>query len=228
MRIRRHLTALLATALVATAVSLVASGSPASAATATHITGSDGASWLTRSSYQTQPGVPVYGDTLSLSVNVETDTGEQVYDGSLTVQRQLAGQSTWTTVASADSAYIYKSIKAVGNASYRVVYSGSGDYSPSSAGVVAKVQHKMDITGTSGRQAGLKGKASPKYHGKIAILKKDGKKWKKFKTIRSDKKGHFSVKLPAPRKGKFFWKLTIKSSKAFAPTTSATYYTIKY
>lgn len=227
MRIRRLLVAATVTALTAPAATLAIS-SPASAATATRVVGANGKPWLTSSSYQNQPGVPVYGGTLSLAVNVVTDAGAQVYDGTITVQRKLAGQSTWTTVASATSAYLYDTIKAAGNATYRVTYSGTANYVGSAASASAKVQRKLDLTPTSGRKAGLKGKVLPKYRGPVTILKKQGKKWKPFRTVRTNKQSRFAITLPAPRKGKYFWRVTIKSSKAFATTQSPTYYTRKY
>lgn len=228
MRIRRHLTALLATTLVAGAVSLVGAAAPASAATATRIVGgTDGKGWIYAGSYQTQPGVPVYGDSLSLSIKVETDAGEQVFDGTLTVQRQLPGKD-WTTVKTATSAYLYDSIKAVGNANYRVLYSGSGDYSPTAAGVASKVQRKLTVKNTGTRRVVLTGKVAPKYHGKAIVFKKQGKKWKKFKTVRTNKKSRFSTPLPAPRNGRFYWRVELPSSKTFATTRTGTFYTYSY
>lgn len=228
MRIRRHLTALLATTLVAGAVSLVGVAAPASAATATKIVGgTDGKGWLSASDYRTQPGVPVYGDSLSLSINVQTDTGEQVYDGTLTVQRQLPGKD-WTTIKTATSAYLYETIKAVGNANYRVLYSGSGDYSPSDAAVKSKVQRKIEVKNVGTRKVVLSGKVSPKYKGKAIIFKKQGKKWKKWKTVRTNKKSQFRSALPAPRKGKFYWKVEVPSSKAFSKSQTGTFSTYSY
>ncbi len=228
MRIRRLLAAVATAALTGPALVVVATTAPASASTATHVVGSDGKPWIAGPSYRTQPGVPVYGDTLSLSIQVVTDAGDQVYDGALTVQRQLAGQSTWTTVASSTSAYLYDSVKAAGNATYRVLYSGSGDYSPSSDAVSASIQRKLDISPTTGRTAGMKVKVSPKYKGAITVLKKQGTKWKKFKTVRTNSRSRVSFSLPAPRTGKYFWRLVIGSGKAFATTQSSVYYTYKY
>jgi len=228
MHIRRLLAALTTAAVAGPALAVVASAAPAAAATATHIVGSDGGAWISGPSYRTQPGVPVFGDSLSLSINVVTDGGDQVYDGTLTVERQLAGQSTWTTVASSTSAYLYDSTDAKGNAAYRVTYSGSGDYAGSTATVVAKIQRKLDITPTSGRTAGMNVKVSPKYKGAITVLKKQGKTWKKYKTVRTNSKSRVWFSLPAPRKGKWFWRLTIRSAKTFATTKSGVYYTRKY
>lgn len=228
MRIRRLLAAVTTAALAGPALAVVATTAPASAATATHIVGSDGGAWIKASSYRSQPGVPVYGDTLSLSINVVTDTGDQVFDGSLTVQRQLAGQSSWTTVATSTSAYIYESVKAAGNATYRVVYSGSGDYAPSSDAVAAKIQRKIEYKNVGTRKVMLAVKVSPKFRGAVAIFKQQGKKWKKFKTVRTNSKGRFTTPLPAPRKGKYFWKMEIRSSKTFAKSQTGKFYTYSY
>ncbi|WP_284534050.1 hypothetical protein [Nocardioides sp. T2.26MG-1] len=216
------------TLLAGPALAVVATATPAAAVTATHVVGADGKPWIAGPGYRTQPGVPVYGDTLSLSINVVTDSGEQVYDGTLTVERQLAGQTTWTTVATSSSAYLYDSITAKGNAIYRVTYSGSGDYSPSSDAVAARIQRKLGISVKEGRSIIVTIKVSPKYRGAITVLKKQGKQWKKFKSVRTNAKSRATFTLPAPRRGKFYWKFTIRSSKAFAATQSPTYYTYKY
>ena len=227
MRLRRILAAAVVTSLAAPAA-LLTTAAPASAATATSIvSGTEGKGWIYPSSYRSQPGVPRYGDTLSLSINVVTDGGSQVYDGTLTVQRLLPG-GDWKTIATSSSAYLYDSTTAVGNATYRVLYGGSGDYAPSDAAVTGKIQRRLDLTAVSGKRAGIKGKVSPKYHGTVLVLKKQGKQWKKFKTVRTDKRSRFVVYLPAPRRGKYFWRIQIASNKAFATTNSQTYYTTKY
>ncbi|GAA4381480.1 hypothetical protein [Nocardioides caricicola] len=224
MRLRRILAAVVVTTLAAPAA-LLTSPTTASAATATQIVGgTDGKGWIYRSSsYASQPGAPVFGDTFSLSINVVAGSS-QVYDGTLTVQRQLPGKD-WKTIKTSSSAYLYDSIKAVGNANYRVLYSGSGDYAPSSAGVSSQVQRKLDYSNVGGRTVVLAGKVSPKYKGKIAIFKQQGKKWKKFKTIKSNRKGKFRTPLPAPRSGRYYFKIEIPASRAFAKTQSGKFYT---
>ena len=228
MHLRRLLVAVVTAALTGPALAVVATTAPASAATATHIVGPDGDPWIAGPSSRSQPGVPVYGDTLSLSIKVVTDGGEQVYDGAITVEQQLAGRSTWTTVASSASAYLYDSITARGNATYRVTYSGSGDYSPSSDAVTASIQRKLEFKNVGTRKVVLSGKVSPKYRGKVAIFKQQGKKWKKFKTVRTNAKGRFSTPLPAPRTGRFYWKMEIPGGKAFAKTQTGKFYTYSY
>ena len=84
----------------------------------------------------------------------------------------------------------------------------------------------MDLAGD--RKVVLSGKVSPKYKGKAIIFKKQGKKWKKWKTLRTNKKSKFSSPLPAPRNGKYFWKVELPSCSAFAKSQTGTFSTYSY
>lgn len=228
MRARRLLGTLTATVMAVGTMTLVGAASPAAAATATKITSGNAKKWISISSRSSnQPGAPAYGSTISLSIEVETTSGEQVYDGALKVQRQVPGKE-WKTVKSSSSAYLYDSIKAVGNAKYRVLYSGTADYAATWAGVSSKVQRKVDYSNVGSRHVVLRGKVSPKYHGKVTILKKQGKKWKRYKVVKTTTKGVFRSPLPAPRRGRYYWQLVISKSKAFTTTKSARFYTYSY
>ena len=228
MRLRRILAAAIVTSLAAPAA-LLTTATPTAAATATKIVGgTDGKPWIYRSySSAGQPGGPVFGDTLRLDIEVVDSNGAQVYAGTLTVQRQMPGKD-WKTIKTATSAYLYDSIKATGNANYRVLYSGSGDYSPSDSGVKAKVQRKIDIKNVGDRKVVLQGKVSPKYKGKVVIYKKKGKKWVKAKTVRTNKKSVFKTPLPAPRSGRYYWNVKIKGSRTFAASQTGKFYTYSY
>ncbi|MBC9733519.1 hypothetical protein [Nocardioides marmotae] len=222
MRVRRLLAAVLTTGLIAPAAAVVATAGPAAAATATQIvSGSEGRSWLTVNKYTSIPGAAVYKrDSISLSINVVDANGQQVYDGGITVQRQVKGQSGWKTIAQSDTAYLYDTIKVVGTATYRVTYGGNGTYAPSTAQGSVKAQRNVEIAGISGRKTGFEGKVSPKAKIKIVVDKKVGKKWKKFRTAATNAKGRFRVTLPAPKRSgaKFHWRITFKGSKGFAAT----------
>lgn len=229
MSTRRLLAALLTVGLVAP-VGAVVAASPATAATATKIvSGSDGKQWLSVNRYANQGGAgAVYNtDYVSFSINVEDTAGNQVYDGGLTVQRRKYGSSAWSTILTSTSAYLYKSIKVTGTATYRVLYAGTAEYSPTDASLGVKAQRKVTVQGISGKKVGFKGRVGPK--GKVAILvqKKVGSKWKKFKTLRTKATGAYKIVLPAPRRSgpKFHWKVTFKPSKGFLKSvfTGTTY-----
>lgn len=82
-----------------------------------------------------------------------------MYDGTLTVQRMVSG-GDWKTIATANAAYRYDSTGPVGNATYRVLYSGSGDYAPSNAAVTGRAQRKLDLSAVSGKRAAIGGTVS--------------------------------------------------------------------
>ncbi|WP_122817482.1 hypothetical protein [Nocardioides pantholopis] len=215
MRISRPLAGLISAALLGL-VPLATSASPAAAAEGTSTSFS-----ATKKSF-------TYGDPLGLylggSVNTATGTA---YEGAAYLQMLPKGSSTWTNVA-VDTApgYLYFNVKATRNALYRVAYVGSARFSPStSAAVNIKVKRKLAIKNPRGTL--IKGTVKPKYkRGKVVIQRKVGKKWKKYKTMRANKKGKFSTthKVFGSRTN---YRLILPANKAFSKTVHR-YYTYKY
>ena len=231
MRVRRLLVSLVATAVAAPAAAVVATTAPAAAATETRIVAGSGSSWIAPSSSQLQPGAVVHGSGLSLSVEVQTADGQQVYDGTLTVLRQLQGQSTWTTVAEsqADSPYIYDfdAFKAASTATYKVVYTGSGDYAPTESSKAIKVQRNLNAAGVDEpRRFGLKGKVAPKWaKKKVVVQKKSGGKWRNYRTGRTDAKSRFFVPVAAPKRvgQKIPYRIVVAGGGGFVKSVSQTF-----
>lgn len=232
MPVRRALATTLVSTLVASATAI--GTIPASAGATTTgtriVSGSSTVPWISASGYQDQPGAVVTGGTLSLWIDVETTDGVAVYDGTLTVQRLLAGATQWQTVATSDTAWLYDSVPAQRNATYRVLYSGNDTYQPSQASAAVPVQKRLALTPESGRRLGLAGKITPRGKNKVVVLKKQGRRWKKFKTVTSNRKGRFFASVTAPRRrgAKYYWKVQIAGSRTYAVTRSAVYYTTRY
>ncbi|WP_435741591.1 hypothetical protein [Nocardioides sp. SYSU DS0663] len=229
MRARRLLTATLAATLLAPAGALTAT--PATAAEATRIVGASGEPWLEPSSYRTQPGAPKFNDSVSLQINVETTSGERVFNGGLTVQRKLAGKSGWVTVASSDSAYLYETIKAKGNATYRVLYAGDETYAPTEDSAGLKVQRDLGTKPVerSGKLL-IEGKVKPGYKKKkVVVQRKNGKKWTKFSVVRTNAKSAFTARVKAPARvgGKIHYRVVVPAGGGFATSTSPTYIATK-
>jgi hypothetical protein len=224
MNARRIIGSALATALAATSLGVVATtAAPAQAVETvqTRIVPSN----VDRGVISSYSKLPKYGDSLSVNVNVEgfvNGAWTQIYAGSVSVTEQLASGAAPTTVASNTSAYVYNSFPAHGNATYTITYSGGTgstggvtvNYAPTSAAIAGPpVQRKL--TTISGKRAGFKGKLSPATKTKITVLKKKGKKYKKFKTLRTKANGRFTVVLPAPRRGKFHWRIIFAGDSSF-------------
>ena len=71
----------------------------------------------------------------------------------------------------------------------------------------------------------LTGKVSPKYKGKVFIFKQQGKKWKKFKTLRTSSKEQVQHAAAAPRGAADLLPDRDPGSKAFTKTKSGKFYT---
>ncbi|WP_141013145.1 hypothetical protein [Nocardioides sambongensis] len=234
MRMRRLLGTALAAAVATVSLGAV-STAPASAATgSTKIVGFSSKSWLYGSSYKSQPGPAAAGDTIYFSIDVVSTTPgvDDPYYGTVKVERKLAGQSTWTTVATSTYSGLSGSTKAVKNASYRAVYSGgsssSTTWTGSSATKAVAVQRKISYKDVGGNKVVLAGKVAPKYSGKVTILKKQGRSYKPWRTVRTNRKSAFRVGLPAPRNGKYYWQIKIAAGGGFATSQSEKFYTYSY
>jgi hypothetical protein len=224
MNARRIIGSVLATTLAATSLGVVATAAaPAQAAETVQtriVPGIDGRPEF--SSYSKQVA---YGDNISVYVDVQAFVNgvwKDIYNGSVTVTEQLAGGAAPTVVASNTSAYVSDSFAAKGNATYTVSYSGGTgespavNYAPVQATYAGPpVSRKLTTKTISGKRAGFKGKLSPATKTKITVLKKKGKKFKKFKVLRSKKNGRFTVVLPAPRRGKFHWRIIFAGDSRF-------------
>ena len=182
-----------------------------------------------------QPGI-VYGDDVYFQGRVTGSDGLGASDGTVALQVLTPANPVWTTVASDDYAGIFSfyDIAPASNAQYKVVYSGyaatttfEDNYAPSeSAPLAVGVARAI-----KGKTPGLRvvGKVKPEYKkAKVKVLRKVGKKYKPFKTVKTNKKSKFSVKLPAGKRGKrLYFRLYIPGNATFS-ATAADYYTIRF
>ncbi len=231
MNARRILGSLLATTMAATAlVAGTVATAEADTTYQTRIVGYSGPA-IDRG-YQSQPGVTASGTSLYISVKVEANIDgawTRVYDGAVTVQRRLAGSSTWSTLGSGSSGSAFVTTKAVKTAAYRYVYAGANVTYPTTAtyqGLVASqtvpVQRAITSDVRSGRLATYHGKIKPRA-GKAVIQIKKSKhgKWKKFKRVSVKKNGAWTVKVTGPRKGVWYYRVVVSAGGGFSKSTSA-------
>lgn len=204
---------MLTVGLVAPATAIIAtSGTTASAATATRIV----------SGYESGPAVrtstrpATVGDNVYAAAYAVDANGNRVTEGTVFLQRQLAGEG-WKNLAAGGTSYVIETSKAVKNANYRIYYTGSANFTASVSPVIKiAVARKITSKDVRGNRAGITGKVAPKAKVKIVIKKKVGNKFKKFRTQRTTSKGRFTIILPAPRKGRFHWKITFKGSQGYS------------
>lgn len=220
MRVRRVIGSLLATALAATTMGVVATAAPASAVTVV----------TTKVEIQLSKTKTEYGDKISVSGNVTGQNADGTWgtlpygSGAVTLQFLPKGSTTWQNLQVDDSGYSFYfypvSVKSSGTFQ---VYYGGGTYedyqfSPSATTKIVQTERKLTYKEVPGRRTGIQGKIAPAAKIKIQVLKKSGKKFRHYKTVRTNGKGRFKVVLPAPRHGRFHWKIVFAGGKSFAPS----------
>lgn len=177
-----------------------------------------------------------YGDEISFSGRVVASDTLGASDGSVSLQVYTPSNPVWTPVASYDGASFFSFYDVVpsSNAQYKVVYSGyaattayedtyaASESAPINVGVSRSIKAK-----TPGLR--VVGKVTPSYaKSKVKVFRKVGKKYKAFKTVKTNKKSKFSVKLPAAGRGKkLYFRLYIKPDANFVATVDD-YYTYTY
>ena len=168
-----------------------------------------------------------YGDDMYISVDLNSSDGYAPggTEGTVTLMAMEAGSSAWVPVATAENTYAsFYDVKPQMNTSYKVVYSGFTDpdqgtygdnYTPSeSAPFTIGVARK--ITRPSSGFV-IKGKVTPSYAKKkivIKVSKKEKKGYKSWKTIKTDSKGKYKVRLPR-RGGTWYWSFTVKGDAKY-------------
>lgn len=183
----------------------------------------------------------VYGDDLYVSVDISSSDGYSPggSDGTSTLYAMEAGSTAWVPVATASSTYSsFYDVKPKMNTAYKVVYSGFTDpdqgtygdnYAPSeSAPFTVAVQRNVSIDKAKARMT-IKGKVKPTYkRKKVKIRIKKGKRYVKYRTIKTDRRSRFTVRLPAPRRGKkLFFKITVPGNSQYVKY-SEVWYTYSY
>ena len=163
----------------------------------------------------------VYGETLSVDVDVDSSEGFAPSGGTTTLLAQQAGSTQWVPVAttSGSSAY-FTNVKPQALTTYKVAYSGltatDGDvYQPSeSAPFTVEVARKITYP-LSGFV--IKGKVTPNYGKKKIVIKvsrKQNKGYKSYKTIKTTSAGKYKVTLPR-RGGTWYWSFVVKGDAKY-------------
>lgn len=175
-----------------------------------------------------------YGDTLSFSGDTSVTDGSTSYvsDGTVTLMTLEAGSSTWVPVAedTSPSSLYFSGVKAKKNAQFKAVYSGwtepapsnySHSYAASESAPVAVTVHRV-AKSLRTKNLTVLGKIVPDFKNKkVQIRKVVGKKAKKWKTVKTNKKGAF--KFTAPRVNKFRFVLVVPGDAKYAGWVSDPY-----
>ncbi|QBX54609.1 hypothetical protein EXE58_03415 [Nocardioides seonyuensis] len=175
----------------------------------------------------------MHGDDVIVRGAVTGSDGGSVYKGTVTLFAITSSNPAGAPIATVPaSGYLsFPDLKVTESMVLKAVYSGyaatstyEDNYTPSES-VVAELPVTRKVV-MKDKGTTLFGKITPDYKRKpIKVEKKVGKKWKKFKTFKTKSSGKFRFKLPAPRRGKWHWRITVKGGNGFVPwqTVGSTY-----
>jgi hypothetical protein len=168
-----------------------------------------------------------YGDDFYISVDVDGADG-RIPEGTSTLMAMEAGTSAWVPVATGTASYSsFYDVKPQMNTAYKVVYTGYTDTDQGPNGDNYQPSESAPFTVTVARKITrpdsgfvIKGKVTPDYAKKkivIQVSKKEKKGYKKFKTIKTNKKGKYKVTLPR-RGGTWYYAFIVKADAKYAAT----------
>lgn len=181
--------------------------------------------WTTTTVASSDKALVAYGDEIYVTVDVNGSDGLGPSSGTSTLYAMEGGSTAWVPVATgAYPGSDFYPVKPNMNTTYKVVFGGYTDpdqgefddnYLPSeSAPFTVAVTRKVAFDNPKGTL--IKGKVTPNYgKKKIKVAKKVGKKWKKYKTFTTTRAGKYRFTLPAPRRGKTQWRITVPGNAQF-------------
>ena len=171
------------------------------------------------------------GYSPGLVASVKRSDGTSVYAGTVNLHAKVAG-GKWKKIRSANAGgYVsFSDVKPKKNTQYRLVYNGGSSYDdtylPSrSKNLRVRVARKVTVKRTNNRRAYVyKGRVTPNFGKKkivIQVSKREKKGFKRFKAVKTNKKGFYTLRLPI-RKGTWYWRLKVPGNKNYAANSSWT------
>ncbi|NPC40868.1 hypothetical protein [Nocardioides sp. zg-1230] len=168
-----------------------------------------------------------FRETIDIDVDVDSQDGSTPTDGTTTLYAMEAGSRTWVAVTTQDSASSdYLEVRPWMTTSYKVVYnghtatSGADDSYDTSSSEPFTVQVRRTITYPSGGFE-VEGRVKPRYGNRkivIRVSRTQESGYVRYKAIRTDRRGRYSVTLPR-RKGTWFWSFRVKGDERYLPTS---------
>jgi len=214
MRTRRLLGSLLTVALAGSSIALIAP--PAQAAELpTKVKMS-----VSHPKAHVGTKVSISGNVIAKDVDGEWKT-IPTDAGGVTLQAKTKGSKKWKSLETdtSGSSFYFSSLKLKKTTTYRVVYdggAGAGHTFPAATGKKKSKAYRdlNDKLQRPGNRIMLVGKIA-KYKKKKVVVQQRTKpkgKWRVYRTVKTNKKGRFSVRLAVPRRGNLYY-------RAFTPAS---------
>ncbi|MBS2936717.1 hypothetical protein KDN32_03050 [Nocardioides sp. J2M5] len=168
-----------------------------------------------------------FGQTVDIALDVDSDASTStVDDGTSTLYAREATSTRWTAVSSNTSASLdFLSVRPRMTTTYKVVYGGydapsaQDDSFASSESAEFTVGVARTITYPTGGFE-MKGRVRPAYGKRTIVIKVSDEEtsgFKKYRKIRTDRRGRYSVTLPR-RSGEWFWTFIVRADDQYRGT----------
>lgn len=184
--------------------------------------------WSTTTVATTDETEIEFGDEILIEVDVDGSDGLGPSTGTSTLYAMEAGSTAWVPVSTGQyPGSDFYPVKPRMNTTYKVAFNGYTDpdqgqfddnYTPSESAPFTVTVARKITRPTSGFV--IKGKVTPDYAKKkivIQVSKKEKKGYKKFKTIKTDKRGKYKITLPR-RGGTWYYAFIVKADAKYAAT----------
>lgn len=146
--------------------------------------------------------------------------------------RKLDGTSRWRYLGtkrttSSRSPVFRFAVTSIGNAHYRVRFSGNGSYQPARGATAVSVHRR--ITGRIEDRTGrFHGRVTPRYARHIIHLEKrscGACAWHRVRSARTGGRGRYSFKVGAPNRGRWYWRVSTPAKPRFIRSYSGVFTT---
>jgi hypothetical protein len=146
--------------------------------------------------------------------------------------RRYNGTSSWKYLATGrtsrtDTPQFRFRAKARGNADYRVVFDGNSK-AGRSRDATSVLVHRRITAKLEDRSGRFHGRVSPRYGNRVVWLDKRSCAscgWRHVRSDRAGRRGGFSFNVNAPRKGRYFWRVSVPATRLFTRSYSGVFTT---
>jgi len=167
-----------------------------------------------------------FGETIDVTVDVETEKGYSPTDGTSTLWARRATSRKWKAVATNTSASLdFFDVRPRMTTTFKVVYGGheaatsSDDSYERSQSALFTVEVARTITRPEGGFE-VSGRVRPRYGERKVVVRVSAQErggFTRFTTIRTDRRGRYSLVLPR-RSGVWYWSFVVKADRKYLGT----------
>lgn len=182
-------------------------------------------------------GAAVAGQPYYVSGKITDASGVETPGASIArLQFRPNGSTTWRTLAIDSSpGYLFfdEDLRMTTRGTFRVQFDGytaqsawDDSFLPGTSMKAVAVMRK--VTTRNPRGTLVTGKVAPSYQRKkLVFQRKQGGRWRKYTALRTSSTGTFRIKFPAPRRGRWYWRMLVAGDAQYVGSVVKLGYTYR-